>query len=73
EETDILGEVLYCQILLGELDTDPWIRQKRLAILAKQRQDGLFKSSYGEAYLDHATFNALTALIPHSWFPETAK
>ncbi|CAE7038801.1 unnamed protein product [Symbiodinium natans] len=79
EETDILGEVLYCEVLLGEDDSDPRIRQKRLAILAKQRQDGLFESREDDdddddedEGLDHATFNALTALIPHSWFPSAA-
>ncbi|CAE7826244.1 unnamed protein product [Symbiodinium necroappetens] len=78
EETDILGEVIYCHILLGADDSDPRIRQKRLAIVAKQRQDGLFGSSPDDDDdddddgLDHATYNALTALIPHSWFPKPA-
>jgi len=76
EETDILGEVIYCHILLGADDSDPRIRQKRLAIVAKQRQDGLFGSSPDDDDdddgLDHATYNALTALIPQSWFPEPA-
>ena len=73
DEADILGEVLYCHILLGEPDSDPQIRQKRAAIMAKQRQDGLFQSSDGDDDgLDHATFNALTALIPRSWFPDAA-